>query len=334
MDFKRDLLNRKRKKDIKITKLLKVENEKRTYIEVNISAPSIIDLIENNVESSNFFKTIKEKIIGIYAKSQEIVIDLDLVTYLDEVTIILLIAYLEIIKLNRIRFHGSLPKNEELVKMLGRYGIQKFVYSSRSLVSNINTLSVECGNKVEAFKAAKLVEKVKRYYCFSQAKCEVLYNTIVELMDNTVNHAYTEYENQIILPKKWYISISNKIDYIDVIFVDIGLGIPNTIKKKFLSEELLSRRHCELIESTLKADAIRTSTSKINRGKGLKETFINFSKYKLIDDLIVISGKGVCEFTNENRFISNSKELLSDVNGTIIKWKLTKQEENDDIKHS
>lgn len=321
-----DYLARNQNNKIKKVKQLLEKNAhvSSKYFKSIIKVPERLDFVNNNTETMNFFNEITLKMNIIYKSSQIFIINLENVKYIEPQTLVYFIAFIELLKHNLIRFRGNLPISEEVKIMLGHYGIQNFVFTKQKLSKSINTIAVNAGTKVDQKIAANLCDYVEKNFGLSKDKINVLYSTIIELMDNTFNHAYESVEGKVDYPQKWYICINNSLDYIEIIFMDIGLGIPNTIYKK-VQEDIFNKRHSDLIESTLKGDTMRTSTRDTFRGYGLKETFKNFSERKMFEDLEIISGKGVCLFNDIDRNIARKIELDVGVNGTIIKWKLFKE---------
>lgn len=154
-----------------------------------------------------------------------------------------------------------------------------------------------------------------------------LYNVLVELMGNTAHHAYKDVTNRDISSNSWFLYAEEADDFIEFVFLDTGVGIPNTVYKDFhekLMLPILGKEDSKYIKSALLGD-FRTETREKNRGTGLPE--INRAcKDGFLSNMIIYSGRGCCKIVNnegENKYILSDMSKISI--GTLFKWRIYKR---------
>ena len=231
------------------------------------------------------------------------------------------------------KIYGNLPRNEESKTLLFESGFFDYAIPSHgvSLPKNKNILQMKRGIKVFSSIAGEVVEFAQSHLSLSDSFAIPVYESIVELMANTKQHAYIERVRYS--PCWWVIAVyfpeSNSVHFS---FLDNGSGIPYTVKKGLrerislklsnrlpasLESSLLKYNDAELIESTLKGES-RTRTGKKYRGRGLPGILEQFEEGS-INNLKVLSGKG--RFDCEG----NQKEgLKRRFGGTLVSWDFRK----------
>ena len=103
-------------------------------------------------------------------------------------------------------------------------------------------------------------------------------------------------------------------------FMDNGLGIPTTIKKK-RSEKFKQMFNLDqeyrYIDAAVKGIEKRSQTGLIERGNGLPSIYEQYVDNK-INKLVIISNKAY--YTSEE-----SRDLRNSLNGTIFYWEIEKE---------
>ncbi|MGR3219044.1 MAG: hypothetical protein ACUZ8H_04405 [Candidatus Anammoxibacter sp.] len=122
--------------------------------------------------------------------------------------------------------------------------------------------------------------------------------------------------------KKWYLMLiydkQNRI--VKFVFLDNGVGIPNTIKKRFYEQIPIFTKMFHdnaLIHSALKGEG-RTSTKQSHRGKGLPKIYRCATEKKEIKKLVIVSNYGYLDLSNQDYY-----DLKSKFNGTLYSWEMS-----------
>lgn len=175
------------------------------------------------------------------------------------------------------------------------------------------------GITVKPLIAKKVVVFARDCLGLSKAETSPIYETIIELMKNTFQHAY---DTEPGYSRRWWLLAVHLPESASVSFsfLDNGMGIPHTVRKKPL-ERLTSFIHidqdAELIASTL-SGAFRTRTKQHYRGNGLPSILEHYQKGR-IDSLKVLSNKGFVDCQN-----NNNENLNRRFRGTLICWDFKK----------
>lgn len=154
-----------------------------------------------------------------------------------------------------------------------------------------------------------------------------LYGALVELMCNTVQHAYDE-ENR--LEKKWQLFLFRTKKCVQLIFLDTGKGIPRTVKTNWkdtlaslFTTSPGSPKDSNLLKSAFKGD-FRSQTEDPNRGRGLPQIY-DVMNDKNIRNVFVYSGNAVLKRLDDghNDFSDQKNELF----GTLYEMNIVIREE-------
>ena len=174
------------------------------------------------------------------------------------------------------------------------------------------------GINVKPLIAQEVVTFARNCLKLSKTETSPIYTTIIELMKNTFQHAYnptTKYSR-----RWWLIAVHiPESDSVSFSFLDNGLGIPYTVRKKPVERltSIITDHDAELIASTLRGE-FRTRTKHIYRGNGLPSIFEHYEKGR-IDSLKVLSNKGFVDCQN-----NNDENLDRRFRGTLICWDFKK----------
>lgn len=226
------------------------------------------------------------------------------------------------------------PQNKDIKKFLYDSGfVTQSKYNKNIVAEKLNKKYWDKNNRIESqetenFKIRSgntiLLDEIKNIIDFSikeihdKAQITVkdfLYNTIHELMENTISHAYLDKEKFI--HKDWFLFAEKRHNIISFVFLDSGLGIPKTVAQKKIDgiyREFHSiTSESDILLSTLKGEE-RTRTKEVNRGKGLPYIY-QLSENEIIKNLRIISNKACF---NLNKNIDVKKHLQ----GTFLYWEI------------
>lgn len=336
-DKRKRILAKKFSKKIKRTKNLLKKNkleEDKIFSKEKINCPNIFSISQNFIETLDILEKIKKhstatrKKIILNMKNVEKV-DADALMYLKYIVY----ETKEIKKRNCIM--SFIPPQKKDIK--------KFLYDSGFVTQskcNKNIVAEKLDKKywdkndciesqeTENFKIRSgntiLLDEIKNIINFSikeipdKAKIilkDFLYNTIHELMENTISHAYLDKEK--FLHKDWFLFAEKRHNIISFVFLDTGLGIPKTVTQKKIDDFYRNfysiTSESDILLSTLKGEE-RTRTKEVNRGKGLPYIYELFKK-GTIKNLRIISNKACF---NLNKDIDVKKHLQ----GTFFYWEI------------
>lgn len=167
-----------------------------------------------------------------------------------------------------------------------------------------------------------------------------------EAMDNAVHHAYVEPRGDRLSgqpladERRWWVFAEVLDGWLHVVFCDLGLGIPVTLKARW-SEQISDiarlttlssgKRDMRMILRSLELG--RTSTEQDHRGKGLKRNILKAAE-ELGGKLNVYSNAGVIGVDCQSgvpRYVPGS--FNRSILGTVIQWSIPvtdKQDMEDD----
>lgn len=318
--WKHRIKRNKNKKEKKIIETLSRETKKKNKDISGVykaTAPEIFSLLINTKETVDYFKKIDKKIY--VDKNNIIFIDLHKVKTITNDAIMYLLAKikkLQHVNLTNNRFLGNSPKNIKAKNVLKESGFYDFVNSLTNTVSRRNKVSIISGDKCEPSVLKRICDFIISNSTYTRDDTYFIYEMLSEMMSNTDEHAYIDNGDDL---NKWYIYIEKNEEYFDFTFLDTGVGIPNSINKRFY--EKLTKNDSALIKSALDGE-YRSSTKLKTRGRGLqyiKECVIN----NQIESLYVISNKGIVEM-KKNEIITNDI-VKSTLKGTLYYWKIKRE---------
>lgn len=284
---------------------------------VPIIAPSNFSLIHNTEETLEYFKKAHKEL----KNKNRILFDISGVTTLTTDAIAVQIA-----KIKDQRFHfnsgilGNAPKDENLKKLFLQSGFYEYVNTRGTKPVNNKKLLIHeiTNNRVEPDKAKEAYLLGLKHTFQNEDIFEPLYNVLIEIMQNTNNHAGAtrgKYD--------WWLHVYNHPDSAKTsyTFLDLGVGIFESLpvqsfKRNFL-EMLGLKSNLDLVPK-LFAGEIKSRTALPERGKGIPQVY-ECSQHHYFEKFILISNDIYADLkTNENRIIKNQ------FNGTLFYWELNK----------
>lgn len=290
-----------------------------------IVLPDVFSFTYNLNGTVEFYqKTIK--VLNKSPHHSRFLMDARMVTLISIDAIMYLIAVMRNHKKSQIKqyvFMGNYPIDMEAREIFTESGFHKFVKSKlRRLPNNSEKKSIISGKRSDAASASEFCDFVCGKLNVSITYTSMLYEVIIEMMSNVLYHAYIDDEE---MSPQWYMYAEYEGGQIKILFLDTGVGIPNTVKKHSLYEKVTSRiglgSESRLIKSALDGD-FRTQTEKDNHGKGMP--YINeFAFDEKVRDFHIISGKGHCWMNTANHAMKYM-DLSNHLNGTIYSFSIVK----------
>lgn len=214
---------------------------------------------------------------------------------------------------------GSFPSDLKVRDWFTRSGFIQFfgTIGTRQYEKGQNTIVGRGKSKTDPALSAKLIRKVSKTVWGDEASCKQIQGMIVELMANTINHAYVHSLHQ----KGWYLAVDHihEKNLVKFCFVDNGAGILKTLRKKFAEtvKEVITGSD-EVLKKAFEG-AYGSRTKATNRGRGLKMVKNVFTK-GYIKSLKVITNDQFYDFE------SNITESLPEkFDGTFYFWEIDQQ---------
>ena len=281
--------------------------------------PEVFSLKENIDEMLEFYNKLDEN-----AKvNQGIELDLSHIKDISADALLYTLSvfdyYKQILRYSRIK--GNLPTDKICMNLIIQSGFLDYFYMPFKPIcdSSNDIIKIKSGSIVQSSIIDNVLTfaetKLGLINDIENTKSQGIYSSLVECMNNTVEHAYD------LKGKWWLISLyNNKNNKVNFTFLDNGLGIPKTVKKKFFRDKLLSKivpNDANLIKSTLEGE-FRTKTEDAWRGKGLPSIYNSF-KDKRIENLTIISNYGFLK-CDDNKSIN----LKLKFRGTLLNLDLNK----------
>lgn len=295
---------------------------------IEFKVPDFFSIETNGKETLIFFSKIFEYITTSIEKNKEIFINSSNVQHVSESTLMYLFAIISDIKSRDFVIAGNHPVKVEIRAKYKKCGFDKVIRTKSVLTKMIFDDGQQMlirGNRIQTKIAAEVCNFVTKY---AHIDVKDLYSALVELMGNTVQHAYNE---DYYLEKKWQIFVKNELEGVKLIFLDTGKGIPGTVKKNKIERLLqvfsavINLEECKILESAFKGE-FRTQTGALNRGKGLPQ-IDKFLKSKNVLNAAVYSGKGMCTIQSGDNGIFSDRE--KEIYGTLYECVILRSVQND-----
>lgn len=143
-----------------------------------------------------------------------------------------------------------------------------------------------------------------------------IYPMFIEMMANSINHAFLGKGKQKWLISKTHIKDENKII---ISFIDTGIGILQTLNRKWFQNKLLKSlfiNENDLLLSAFKGE-IGSRTKLEYRGKGLPKIFRIFER-GYISNLFILTNNAILDFEN-NKF----QDITENFNGTLYSFEIS-----------
>lgn len=329
----RNRLNNKKKKHI-ISKSDNMKSNMPPY--KTFTVPSIFSIIENPEQTISFFNNMIKIIENIRKNiKHRNNINLPYLFKIDmkdvkKITGDALMYLLTVIKNTRgkkslpINWIGNFPDNDEIKEFLQVSGYLDYMKTDKKNLKKTNEKVQIRTGKTYVYNDDNIdirkevvdftIEKLKK----DKKEIQFLFNILTEVITN-IEHAYNV-KQELIFDPSWYIMVENDQDKIKYTFMDNGVGIPTTVKKKTIEEvlKLLSiDREYKYIKTALDGSYKRTQTGKTERSTGLPDVYEKL-KNKKINNLIIISNYAYyCE--------ENPRDMQENLTGTIICWEIEKE---------
>lgn len=290
-----------------------------------VEAPKNFSFINNTEAVLLYFK----KVSNLLSNRKQVEFDLENIENLTQDAIALLIAKVKDDNYTRgLNVKGNNPNKKDLKKLWLESGFLEHVSSSLVTTKNNDNLLIHkvTNNKVENEIAKKVGEIAVKHTFNTNEKFKPIYETLIECMANTNNHAGLEKEGIY----NWWLLVYNDIStrITSFSFLDLGAGIFNSLPvkdyKRKLSLKLEKKTGIDIIPA-FKLDLVNklfsgkffpSRTGKKYRGKGLPLIYRHAGNI-YIKNFIIISNDVYIKLPQ-----IECKNLKNKFNGTFLYWEL------------
>lgn len=276
-----------------------------------ISAPPYFT-ISNDIDAVLKF-VYKSKKLYEYKKFDVFEFDLSNVLSIDDgaATILLSLCY-DLDNLKK-QVKLKMPKNPITRKFVEQIGFRKFFKGYVANQNNFNETLKKGKSTILQKDTVPIIHKAMKTVFGVDKKNQKLQGMLIELMTNSVNHAYINNNKQ----KSWYISARHEIEEnkVEFCFVDNGDGIINTINVR-LREKLYTSNE-EILKKAFDGE-YRSRTKLSNRGRGLIVIKNNHNKMT-VKSLKVITNNVLLDFET-----GIATRLKTSFSGTFYSWVIDK----------
>ena len=324
-EFKR--FNSKRSKDA-VKKKLKRKNKNQTQSGnfynrptntpppmVPIKAPDDFSLINNTELTIEYFNNAHNELM----KKNRILFDISHINTLTTDAIAVQIA-----KIKDTKFHlnteimGNEPKDETLKKLFVQSGFYDYVNTRGPKPTNDKKLLIHeiTNNRVEPDIAKSACLLGLRHTFQNEEIFEPLYDILIEVMQNTNNHA-----GETPGVYDWWLHVYNHPDSFKTsyTFLDLGVGIFESLPVKSFKRDFLDlfglRPNHDSVPKLFAGD-IKSRTAKPERGKGIPQVF-ECSQNNTFETFILISNDVYADLKTQNY-----KSIKTSFNGTLFYWEI------------
>ncbi|MCL2228265.1 MAG: hypothetical protein FWC00_01090 [Firmicutes bacterium] len=311
----------RKKEAIKIKKYKKTDRCHLQKIkEKSFSLPEDFSLLSNPEDVKSTFHCIREFMIANRGLRMKIKIDARNIKNATADAVMYLLAMLRD-KRNQnegIRWSGDLPLVDGARRVFMESGFLSYVNSLNNIIKNADKVAIKNGKEVKSDLAKAICDWVIDKIGCTRNETKFLQKTIVELMENTKAHAYTDDTD---LLKDWYLFVEKRSSKFEFVFLDTGGSIPSTIKKRF-GEKVFGARQVDLIESALEGGEFRSTTKLKHRNKGLPNIKQKI-EYGHIKSMVILSNRAKCELYKENNnLVIKKDEQKNKLYGTLYYWEV------------
>ena len=288
-----------------------IERQSKTFKRHVITVVSILSLNTNREGVLKFFKECKRVDCKNYT---DVLFDFSFVMKISHGAITILLSICGWFKDQGISVSIQYPKNIAIMKSMEESGFLKYFRIKHSISHSDNEILQKGKDKTEPSMTAPHIHKAMKTVWNEDYKNTRLQGMLIEMMANTVNHAYSKYQ------KGWYFSVQHlpKENKVRFCFVDNGKGILHTVRLK-IRDKIVNFFADDNDGQLLKLafdGKFGSRTTLAFRGRGLPAVKKNHEQ-QIIKNLKVISNNVFLDFE------AGTTEILTDpFDGTFYYWEL------------
>ena len=230
------------------------------------------------------------------------------------------------------QFHQESRTLEAALNQIGFYELLQQKENNIPKPDNVSCWSVARGTSTDSATAGHMIEKINA--SIPEKSTRALYRGAIEALANSVEHAYTGIRSDSlnILDKRWWLFVGVFEGTLAVLVCDLGVGIPNTIRKtqeKSFLEKIFTRfkfsasNDADWIKAATLVKETRTADSYRGKGGDDLRAIVRSDKKAALS---IYSNQGVYRLRNSTakkgvqapaeRLYNQKRSIL----GTIVEW--------------
>lgn len=297
-----------------------------------ISAPRNFSFIENTDEVLGFI----QRLMNAYSKGNKVFVALRHLRNISGDAIVLLLSNVVQFKASNIDFNGNRPKKDSIARKIEDSGFFKILYDESDVakesfldqksitIDDQKDIYTHATKSVDSELTASLIENAAEYLWGSKRRCQGVQRILIELMQNTNNHA-----SRNVGEKYWWLNISKASNPKRVCFsfIDYGMGIFESLATKGTGDKFFGwlnkmkticvpERHHEVLNKMMTGEFHKTVTGKSYRGKGIPGIYKQIERGS-ITKLIAISNDAFANATE-----GDFHHLYHPLSGTFVYWEV------------
>lgn len=294
---------------------------RRAYLpNQTIDVPEHFSIINNPKDTIKFFDDLIDM---IYSKvKQRVYMNMK---HVQIITVDALIYLLAVIKNMRAKgmvhknpIKGNYPDNKEAYSVFVRSGFLDYMNNGVDKIDSKDISRIYYGSDYDQNISKKMCIFAHEHSSLTIDDTDYLYNSICEMMLNTVQHAY---ESNSRLINNWYSYAECNDEELIFMFFDTGEGIPSTIERRISFLGISREKDSDMLSSALNGE-FRTSTNIKTRGSGLVSIKNSVSDDK-IKYLSVITNKASNTYEIDDKILIEKKsDMTGSLTGTLYYWKI------------
>jgi len=306
-----------------------VKNKHKDFDFVNAKVPSNFSFLTNPVEVIKFITQLKK----LFDSKTKVFIMMKNIKSIDYSAIVILLSIMVRFKSQRINFNGDFPRDNRIHQILIASGFFQTLYRvsikdmDRYNIGTRSAIHTHAWKDVDSELGEKIMIEVATGILGRKAVYKGLQRSLVELMQNSFNHAVPSQEGE----KHWWLSVNvsatQKIAAFS--FIDYGVGIFESLNRKTEESKwfdwrrvmnlLSSQSNADVLQLILNGDLHKTVTGKHYRGKGLPGIKEAMDR-NLISNLYIITNDVFAD-VSENKYIS----LPNNFEGTFVYFEVNSE---------
>lgn len=278
-----------------------------------VPVPPLFSLPANRENVLGFFHDLNKI---EYPKVKHVFFDFRAVTDFSHGAVTILLSIIGWLNDRGIRCSGNFPEKKDIKEKFEKSGFLDFfrTIGMRSYEKGMSTIVAREHKNSNAVLTAKLIRKTTKTIWGIEDKNMKVQGMLIELMANTINHAYLGKTFQ----KGWYFSVDHILEEhkVKFSFVDNGSGILKTLNRKFPDRiAKFIGKNGNIIQRAFEGEfGSRTKLS--NRGRGLRAIKKVF-ELGYVKSLKVITNNIFYDFEN-----GTTEELHEPFDGTFYFWEI------------
>jgi hypothetical protein len=301
--------------------------QKYQHSKYNVAAvPSNFSILSNPEKVIKFIRNLKRHFVA----KRPVFIDMQRVKLIDYSSIVVLLSIMIRFKSERIDFDGNFPTDHAANDIFMESGFFKILFkgrienTDRYEIGGSNSIHTHAWKNVDPNIGPVIMKQVSNSILGHNAVYKGLQRTLIELMQNSFNHAEPSKEGE----KHWWLSVNidKKNNKASFSFVDYGVGIFESLNAKDSSSKWFNwqnlvalfkpENNADILKLILDGKLHKTVTGQDFRGKGLPGIKQAMDR-NLISKLFIISND-VFANVSENIYLT----LSNNFEGTFVYWEI------------